>query len=280
MKKKGTPALLAERVWQAVRDGSLEQVEAVPGTRLLLVRRGRIRLTWRDNGRVRHARTRLRRVWLNPRWIPLPRGFDAAELWGLDHRQLARRGIIRRGRDDFRLLIYQQLNDLPSLLRQLEEHILPQYEREEAELWQLFSRMDLRATLGLAEAPQDLQDALLGRVEQIGTIRTHMAARAEAVRTRLKRFQRLREHIRGGLEMVLGLLPREVADIELEGAVIGIANSLERHHHSLTPLLADEPFAGPARWARYHLREARDDLLRHDFDGAARHLQKAIEHLR
>lgn len=167
-KKEGTPTLTAERVWRAVRDGSLV-VKPIPGTRMLQVVRGRIRLTWGKEGKKDHAQIRLSSIYLNPRWIPLPDNYPTEKLEGLDDRKRAAKGVVRVEDGSFRLLIYQQLDNLFSLLRQIEKHISPQYGEEEDELWGLFGRVDSREALGLTASPHKLQEVVLGRRKATGS---------------------------------------------------------------------------------------------------------------
>lgn len=275
-KPQGVPALTAQRVWEAIKRGSLK-VEVIPGTRMLRVIKGRIRLSWQVGDLVKHARIRRTRIYLNPRWIPLPIGFDVSKILGLSREELARQGIIRLKNGDYRRLIYQQLDDPFSLLRQIEEHIMPRYGQEEEELWGLFSSVDLRATLGLSSAPEDLQEAILGRVDQIGVIKTHLSGRSKAVEERIRKLKRLQQHVRGALGMILDLIPEQTEGTE--GYVIGLINSLQRHYDSLTLLLEDNPLVHSTRWARYHIQKARHNLERHEFNQARDHLQKAVSYL-
>lgn len=275
-KPNEVPAFTAERVWKAIQDGSL-RVQVIPGTRLLWVERGRIRLTWREDGRVKRARVRLRRVYLHPRWRPLPVRFDISEIVGISREELARKGIIRLKNGEYRQLIYQWLNDPFSLQRQIDEHIMPRYEQEEEELWSLFSQVDLRAILGLTAVPEEMQEVILGRVDQIGVIRTHLKGRSRAVEERINKLRRLQNYVRGALLMILDLIPERAEG--MEGYIIGLGRSLDRHYDQLGFLLGDNPFAHSARWARYHIQKAGVDLSKHEFDDAHRHIEKAIEHL-
>ncbi|MBU0535189.1 hypothetical protein KKC62_03405 [Patescibacteria group bacterium] len=275
-KKEDTPSLTATRVWKAIKAGSLE-VKTIPGTRMLLLVRGRIRLTWREGDKKKHTSRRLRRIYLNPRWISLPKDYPIpiSELYRFNKEELATLGIVCLKGNDFRLLIYQQLGDLYALLRQLAEHIRPQYSREESNLWKLLNEAGSRKSLIKQVA---LTGAVLERIEQINTIRTHLAGREEATKSRMRRLSRTQKHVRGALQALLELVPTG-EEKNIGGTVTGLGESLLRHHDTLEALLDDNSFAHCARWARYHLRRARECLAMNNFKGTNQHIQKAIKHL-
>lgn len=278
-KKEGTRALTAQRVWQAVKRGSLK-VKPIPGTRMLKVTGGRIRLTWGEKDEKRHHRVRLKDIYLNPRWIPLPSWYLASKkVTGLSEKNLAARGLIQLD-GKYYLLIYQQLTDLFSLLRQIKEHILPQYGKEEENLWSLFGKIDQREVLGLTRSPAELRKAILGRVDSIGIIRTHLAGRGQAVESRIGILRRLQDNLRGALAMYLELVPESKNEESVVGTVRGLSASLKGLADRLQPFLNERLFALGARWARYHIGKAASNLTVRRFGEARTHLQKAIAHLK
>lgn len=275
-KREDVPALWAFRAWQAIEEKSLP-VEVLPGTRILRVLPGaRIRMTWRKDGTVHHARIRLRSgSYLHPRWITPPTSY---EIGGHPIKMSnIRRGLIR-AQGEWRFLIYQQVRDLLALRDQIAEHILPKYDYEQDELWGLFDRLDLREVFGLTTAPQALREAIFGRLDQIGVIRVHMAGRLEAVQWRIEYLNRLLNRTQGALMMFLRMIP-ESSEFPHQGYNLGISESLQHHYDTLAALLKDQPFAHYARWVRYHIHYAQHALQVNDLAKARGHLERAIEHL-
>jgi hypothetical protein len=277
-KRSDTPALTAERVWNALRVGSLK-AETIPGTRMLRVLEGRLHLTWKKGNKKKRARIRLNKVYLNPRWISLPKDYPipVRELKQLDNDELNSLGIIPVGRNEFKLLIFQQVGDLYSLRRQLSEHIQEQYERESAMLWKLLEKSSARGPLKIWEQ-KALTGVVLERMEKIDTISTHLAGRLEAVESLIKRLSKLQQHIKGALITLKDYIPKRI-DTSAAGTVRGLRNSLKLHYKSLGYLLEDRPFFQRAYWARHHLEKASNSLKEGRFDKARHHFEKAIAHL-
>ncbi len=277
-RRKDTPSLTWERVWKGIREGSLE-VKRVPGTRMLLVIKGRIRLTWKQRGKKRHARVRLNKTYLNPRWIPLPANYpiSVSKLRKLRREKLYTLGIVRLSEDDFRLLIYQQLDDLSALQRQLAEHTQPKYLRETSRLWKMLEKASSQEPLKAVEQTA-LTGVVLDRIEKIDAISTHLAGREKAVESRLDRLNKVQSHVRGALEILLDFVPVS-GETKINGTSKGLGNSLGLHYKTLEHLLENKPFAHYARWARYHIKRAQECLTENNFKGTYRHIEKAIEHL-
>ena len=278
-KRKDTPALTAERVWEALRVGSLK-AETIPGTRMLRVLEGRIRLTWLEGGKKKHARIRLNKIYLNPRWISLPKDYpiNINKLRLMNNDELNSLGIIPIDRNDFKLLIFQQVSDLAALQRQISEHIQEQYARESSRLWGLLEKSSAQGPLKIWEQ-QALTGVVLDRIEEIDTISTHLAARDEAVASIIERLTKLQRHIRGALQTLRGFIPDKAAGKKATGAVKGLRNSLKMHYKSLGHMMEDQPFAHRAYWARYHIEKARKYLKEGSFDRTKHHFDKAIKHL-
>jgi hypothetical protein len=272
-KRDKTPSLTWERVQKGISAGSLN-VDPIPGTSMLLVNWGRVRLTWIEDGKKRHTRIRLTRVYLNPRWIPLPKEYPlkVEELGTMGSGELATRGIIRLNEDGYKLLIYQQLNDLYSLQRQF-HHIKPQYLEEEKRLWEILVDLLLKRYL---DPEEKIPEDIIERLEQIGAITTHLAGRKEAINTRIRRLKNTQINIKGILEKLMELVPSSKDEKNVEGTVIGLGNSLEWQIKLLRKLLKDDPFYNSARWAIYHVRHARIWLEYGLYENVTYYLEKAI----
>ncbi len=277
-RKKNTPALTWERVWKAIKDGSLE-VKRIPGTRMLLVIKGRIRITWKSRGKVMRTRFRLSKTYLNPRWIPLPKYYPVSvpKLRKMRKASLYALGIIKRGEDDFKLLIYQQLESVLSLQRQLSEHTKSSYERESNNLWKLLEKAWIEEPLKAVEQTA-LTGAVLDRIEQIDIINTHLDGRLSAVESRLERLSRIQDYVKGALESLLEITSNE-DEFVTNGTLRSLVNALNLHYKTLEHLLEDRPHSLCARWARYHINKTVEDLTENELISARRHLQKAIDHL-
>jgi hypothetical protein len=275
-RKKGTPSLTYERVWKAIRAGSLE-VKRIAGTKMLLVVKGRVRLTWKVKGKLKHTRIRLNRIYLNPRWIALPKGYPVSKskLRRLEPKERAALGIVLTEKNEVKLLIYQQLDDLYSLERQIDQHIKMRLSRESNKLWALLGRVSTQEPLKIVEQPA-LTGYVLGRTKQIDAINTHMSGRKSAVEARLEWLNKVRNLVRDSLEVLMELLP---PDAKANGAIKGINKALSQHYKTLEELLDDKPFSHHARWARHHIKKAQGSLVVNDFVLAYKHLQKAIDYL-
>jgi len=269
-RKKGTPALTFERVYKAFKAGSLKKVVRIHGTRILIVVSGRIRRTWEKKGKKEHDRSRLNRVYLNPRWIPLPANYDisVSELGKMSKKELYPLGIVYiKGR--YKLLIYQQLDDLAALQRQI-KHVKPQYDRESGELWKQLEESDPLNTM--------FTSVTLDRIEDIDAISTHLVGREYAVEARLQRLIGIQDFVKGTLEDLLELIPED-SGTQAEGIAKSLDDPLSRRHKDLERLLDDKPFAHKARWSRYHLGKSQEFLAINNFKNAQHHMQKAIDWL-
>jgi hypothetical protein len=275
-KRADTPVLTWERVQKAISEESL-YVDQIPGTSILLVSSGRIRVTWIKNGKKKHARIRLCRTYLNPRWVRLPKEYPVKilELMEMNKVELAIKGIIKIGKDDFRLLTYQQLDDLYSLERQF-GHIEPKYKEEENRLWEELVNLLLKRSLDPFETiPKDI----LERLEQIDAVTSHLAGREKAIKTRIRRLENTQRHIKGALTKLLEFVPSSKNEKNVEGTVKGLNNSLEWQIVLLKRLLKDEPFNNSARWSIYHVRNAKLWLEIGHFEDVTYYLGMAISHL-
>lgn len=275
-KKPGTPAWKAGRVWQAIKAGSLKDVRPIPGTRILWVGEGRLRLTWTEDGVKKHTQIRVRRRYLHPRWIPLADETLLAQIASLSKEGLAAQGILRLDGNDYRILIYQQLDDMFSLQRQIEKHILPRYEEEQEKLWGTLEQIKKPGT--------ELEQLIFGRLDQIVAIRPHMAGRAEAVRLRIESIRKRQAHIKDALLMLLEQAPlgergEPLEGRYLKGAVRGIVDSLAHHHKDLAVIATDVALARDTRWAQFYLERAIAKLCLQELGAAREHLQKAVSRL-
>jgi len=275
-RKKGTPSLTYERVWKAIKAGSLE-VKRISGTKMLLVIKGRVRLTWIERGKLKHTRIRLNRIYLNPRWITLPKNYPVpkAKLRKLEPKERAALGVILTEENELKLLIYQQLDDLYSLERQINQHIKMRLARESNKLWIRLGRASTQEPWKIVEQPA-LTGYVLGRTKQIDAINTHMSGRKAAVEARLEWLNKVQNLVRDSLEALMGLVP---PGAKTNGAIKGVNRALSQHYKTLEELLDDKPFSHHARWARHHIKKAQDYLSANDFAATCKHLQKAIDYL-
>jgi len=269
-KSKDTPALTFERIYKALKAGSLKKVVRIHGTKVLVVVSGRIRRTWVKKGKKKHGRIRLNRVYLNPRWIPLPADYavSVSELGKMSKKELYPLGIVYI-KGSYKLLIYQQLDDLASLQRQI-KHIKPQYDRKSSELWKRLEKSDPLNTM--------FASVTLDRIEDIDAISTHLVGREYAVAARLQRLTGIQDFVKGRLVELLELIPKD-GGTQAEGITKGLDDPLSRQHVELERLLDDKPHAHRAGWARYHISKAQERLLENDIKRARRHMQKAIDWL-
>ncbi len=275
-RKKGTPSLTYERVWKAIKAGSLE-VKRIAGTKMLLLVKGRVRLTWKVKGKIKHTRIRLNRIYLNPRWITLPKDYPVpkSKLKKLEPKERAALGIVLTEENELKLLIYQQLGDLYSLKRQIKQHIKMRLARESNRLWTRLEKASTQEPLKIVEQPA-LTGYVLGRTSEIDAINTHMSGRKAAVEARLERLGKVQNLVRDSLEALMELMP---PDAKTNGAIKGVNKALSQHYKTLEELLDDKPFSQYAKWARHHIKKAQISLVAHDFKSACRYLQKAIDYL-
>lgn len=277
-RRKGTPALTGKRVWKALRDGSLEAKE-MPGTRVLQVSKGRIRLTWTSGGKKKHARIRLNKKYLNPRWVYLPKDYPIpiSSLRKMTDDELIALGIGRTKKGALKLLIFQQLDDLASLKRQLVDHTKTRYVKETEELWNTLEKASSREPLKAAELAA-LTGVVLDRIEEIDVITTHLTGREKGVELRLNRLNKVQKHVKGALETRLRMALKDGTS-EINGTSKSLITHLSSHYETLEYLLDDKPFAHHARWARYHIKRAQESLSADDFKVACKYMQKAIDWL-
>lgn len=266
-KRPDTKAIPACRVWQALLDGS---VTAVPlqGTRMLHVQKGRIRYNWVEKGDVKHARVRLNGRYLNPRWIPIPSWYDLSidQIGFLTKDELIARGLIKR-LGEWRLLIYQQLDDVCSLHRQLEDHIYNAYDQEELKLWEMADQIEFRRVLGVG-------DGVRARI---------LSARLGVVVERIKYFKKRLEHIRGLIGLYIRTLPNQGTISMLQkGVGIGISEGLKHQNESLLIFNHERLLWPRVHWARVCLSKA-STVLRSNGDAdvleVRRYLERALRYL-
>lgn len=275
-KPKGVPALTAERVWKAVEDGSLV-VEKIPGTRVLRVLKARIRYTWSEDGQRKSKRFTIPAgSYLHPRWNLILDEREVHRLESCDRGEFLRRGILQTSQG-WQRLIYQQVEDIFHLDRQIGAHILPQYDEEQEELWRLLDQI-------LTQEAGRLRDAIDQRLQTILAIRPHLAGRAEAVSQRLDLIQRRLKHIHRAIEVLLqqplltGAI-RNRSKEEIVGTILGISRTLTRHHQELVEIRKERPFNRQIGLAQYYLREAIAWLQIGDIFQATAQLKKALPHL-
>jgi hypothetical protein len=273
-KREGTPALTGKRVWDAIQSGSLI-VEEISGTKMFIVLEGRIHLTWLHRNKKKNARVRLKGKYLNPRWIDLTKNYpvSAQELDTLDDNELFDLGIIKL-KEKFKLLIYQQLDDIYSLLRHL-QHIGPKYVEEQKELWEAW----VKIAEGKEPKPnKDYWVDFFERLEKSTMIPLHMVDRKKVVMFRINRLKSRQEHFHGALLMFLGMIPEEGSE-NFRGTILGLQKSLENLAEEMRELQKDVPFKNYARWAVYHVKKAASEIYYHDLDSTKYHLKKALGHL-
>jgi hypothetical protein len=255
------------------------EVTKFPGTRMYRNVNGRVRLTWKSGRKIKHARIRLNKGYLNPRWISLPKSYPIpiSSLKRFGKRRLYTLGIVRLDKDDFRLLIFQQLDDLFSLFRQLVNYTQPRYVKEEAKLYKMLD--SVKPHDQDKEVEQDvLVDAAFDKLEEIGFKIPHIAGRVEAVKFRIRLLNKTQELIKGRLESLLEFVPEDGV-VKSKGTAKGVSNSLRYPFERLARLSDDKPYAHRARWSGYHITKAQELLLEGDIKKARYHMQKAINHL-
>lgn len=284
VKKAGTPALRAERVWQAIKDGTLK-VTRVHGTCMLRVLEAtRLHLTWRENGRKKTARVTLPEGWyLNPRWIPLADSEEFADVSQLDKESLRVKGMLRLD-DHVLVLIYQQVEDILHLKRQLKEHILPQYVQEMRKLHNLMDEIESHALEGAVAGKvlpeeSELLSILRAREQQIGVIRPHIAARGEAVTFSIGQLQILQTRIRRSLESMLRQPVFTQPGLTIpENQILGMTQYLRRIYPQLQGL-RQRPLVTQTKWAQYFIKRAMAEILLRDWETAKDYLEKTVKNL-
>lgn len=276
-KPKGIPALTAKRAWEAIKSGSL-QVEPVATTRMWrVIGPSRIRYTWNKNGRKSKRFSLPVGSYLNPRWIPISNPKEVQELSLLPREDLAQRGIIQTPEGVWYRLIYQQVEGVFHVQRQIQKHILPGYDVEEEELWYLLDQI-------VTQSAEELRDLLDQRFREIDAIRPQMASRAEAIEGRLRNIKRRLNHVQTAVEAFLRhpLLKGETQGWHkkrIDGAILGVTRTLAEHHRALAEIRKEKPFSRKIDLAQYHLREAIAWLRIGDSFHAAEHLRKALPYL-
>lgn len=283
-KKPGTPALRAERVWQAIEGGTLK-VAKVHGTRILrILKAKRLHLTWRENGRKKTTHVTLPEGWyLNPRWTLLTSSEEFAEVSQIDDETLRAKGMLRVN-DQIWVLIYQQVEDIFHLKRQLKKHILPQYSQELQELHGLMDELENRA-LASAVAGEillgesELLKILKAREQKIGVIRPRIAARGEAVDFSLQQLATLQARIRRSLENMLDqpAFTQPEATVT-ENQALGMAQYLRRLYPQLEEL-KQRPLVTQTKWAQYFIKRAMAEILLRNWVVGKVYLDKAVKNL-
>lgn len=283
-KKPGTPALRAERVWQAIENGTLK-VAKIHGTRMLrILEVTRLHFTWRENERKKTARITLPEGWyLNPRWIPLASPEEFTEVSQLDDETLRAQGMLRVN-DQILVLIYQQVEDIFHLKRQLKEHILPQYGQELQELHGLMDELESHALAGAVAGEvlpeeSELLKILRSREQQIGVIRPHIAARGEAAQFSVQLLKTLQKRVRQSLQSML----RQPAFVHPEATVsedqvLGMVQYLRRLYPQLEELKR-RPLVTQTKWAQYFIKRAMAEILLRNWMVGKEYLEKAVKNL-